>query len=285
VLFWLARLPFLSAHDLAIVLNAADHSGVHRRLRRLAQQGLVAHIVPSSEDLTPQWRSYLTNAGMSHAAQLAGLDPAAFARDWRLTDAGLLRRLIRLEQLVSSRGFLLDLLAGVRARGEPGLVLYACRSGPCSGSTAGAPRTAPSLTGGLRRRGSRCRHARWAWRPQHDAQAGQQDTPPARDGLPPGWSRTQQRPHPPHVAPEPAHLPGQGQEEKDDWRGQEHAQADQSKAVGVQHECDHPGGQRAAQQSAQTGCGPQEVGPNAELRGRRGRDAATPHDLCAPYAL
>jgi len=81
VLFWLARLPFLSAHDLAIVLNAADHSGVHRRLRRLAQQGLVAHIVPSSEDLTPQWRSYLTNAGMSHAAQLAGLDPAAFAHD------------------------------------------------------------------------------------------------------------------------------------------------------------------------------------------------------------
>jgi len=96
--------------------------GVHRRLRRLAQQGLVAHVVPSSEDLPPQWCSYLTNAGVSHAAQLAGLDLAAFAHHCRLTDAGLLRRIIRLEQLVSSRGFLLNLLAGVRARGEPGLV-------------------------------------------------------------------------------------------------------------------------------------------------------------------
>jgi len=123
-LLWLARLPFLSAHDLAIVLDVADHSGVHRRLRRLAQQGLVAHVVPSSEDLQPQWYYYLTNAGVFQAAGLAGRDPATFAHHWRLTDAGLLRRLVRLEHLVSSRGFLLDLLADVRAQNEPGLALH-----------------------------------------------------------------------------------------------------------------------------------------------------------------
>ncbi len=61
---------------------------------------------------------------MAQAAQLEGCDPATFAHHWRLTDAGLLRRLIRLEHLVSARGVLLDLLAGVRAQNEPGLALY-----------------------------------------------------------------------------------------------------------------------------------------------------------------
>jgi len=147
-LLWLANLPFLSADDLAIVLDVADHSGVHRRLRRLAQLGLVAHIVPSSEGLQPQWCYYLTNAGVSQAAQLAGRDPAAFAHDWRLTDAGLLRRLVRLEHLVSSRGFLLDLLADVRDQNEPGLALGTWQAWPLQWSYRWRVKLCPLLLDG-----------------------------------------------------------------------------------------------------------------------------------------
>jgi len=129
-LVWLAQHPFLSAHDLAILLDVADDSGVQRRLRRLARDGLIEHVVPSSTVLQPQWLYYLTDAGLRHTAQMDGSDPAAFAQRWRGTEAGMLRRLARLEHLVYARGLLLDLLASLRAEMHAGLALRAWQVWP-----------------------------------------------------------------------------------------------------------------------------------------------------------
>jgi len=113
----LAQAPLVSATDLVTAVGPGAIGDIRRHLRALQEAGLVEYVTPRRALLTPQRLYYLTGRGVHRAALDRGERPAAYARRWDLGEGALLRRLARLEHLLLTRGFLLDLHRGLRAEG------------------------------------------------------------------------------------------------------------------------------------------------------------------------
>ena len=113
----LAQAPLVSATDLTTAVGRGAIGNIRRHLRALQEAGLVEYVTPRRALLTPQRLYYLTGRGVHQAALDRGERPAAYARRWDLGEGALLRRLARLEHLLLTRGFLLDLHRGLRAEG------------------------------------------------------------------------------------------------------------------------------------------------------------------------
>ncbi len=113
----LAQAPLVSATDLVTAVGRGVIGNIRRHLRALQEAGLVEYVTPRRALLTPQRLYYLTGRGVHRAALDRGERPAAYARRWDLGEGALLRRLARLEHLLLTRGFLLDLHRGLRAEG------------------------------------------------------------------------------------------------------------------------------------------------------------------------
>jgi len=113
----LAQAPLVSATDLVTAVGRGAIGDIRRHLRALQEAGLVEYVTPRRALLTPQRLYYLTGRGVHRAALDRGERPAAYARRWDLGEGALLRRLARLEHLLLTRGFLLDLHRGLRAEG------------------------------------------------------------------------------------------------------------------------------------------------------------------------
>jgi len=113
----LAQAPLVSATDLTTAVGRGAIGDIRRHLRALQEAGLVEYVTPRRALLTPQRLYYLTGRGVHRAALDRGERPAAYARRWNLGEGALLRRLARLEHLLLTRGFLLDLHRGLPAEG------------------------------------------------------------------------------------------------------------------------------------------------------------------------
>jgi len=112
-LWTLARYPFLSAEDLALLTGTHDRAA-RARLRRLAGAGLIECIhLP----VTRAHLYYLTPIGIATAASGEETSPAVLAGRYGLGDRALLRRLPGLDRLVAGRRVLLALQCALVARG------------------------------------------------------------------------------------------------------------------------------------------------------------------------
>ncbi len=111
-LWTLARYPFLTAEDLALLTGTHDRAA-RAHLRRLADAGLIecVHLPVSRAHLY-----YLTPIGIAAAASGEETNPAALAARYGLGDRALLRRLPGLDRLVAGRRVLLALHHSLLAR-------------------------------------------------------------------------------------------------------------------------------------------------------------------------
>jgi hypothetical protein len=112
-LWALARCPFLSADDLALLAGTGARAA-RAHLARLGRAGLVDRIHPPGTRLS---LSYLAPSGIVAAARTAGTSPATLAARYGLGDRALQRRLPALERLVAGRRVLLALHQELAARG------------------------------------------------------------------------------------------------------------------------------------------------------------------------
>jgi len=112
-LWTLARYPFLSAEDLAL-LTGTHARAARAHLRRLADAGLIecVHLPVTRAHL-----SYLTPIGIATAASGEETSSAVLAARYGLGDRALLRRLPGLDRLVAGRRILLALQRALAARG------------------------------------------------------------------------------------------------------------------------------------------------------------------------
>jgi hypothetical protein len=104
-LWALARCPFLSADDLALLAGTGARAA-RAQLLRLCHAGLVECIH------VPQTRLhlyYLTPADITVAAHTAETEPDALAARYGLSERALLRRLPALDRLLAGRRVLLTL--------------------------------------------------------------------------------------------------------------------------------------------------------------------------------
>ena len=112
-LWALARCPFLSADDLALLAGTGTRAA-RAHLARLGRAGLVDGIHPPGTRLSLY---SLAPAGIVAAARTAGTSPATLAARYGLGDRALQRRLPALERLVAGRRVLLALHQELAARG------------------------------------------------------------------------------------------------------------------------------------------------------------------------
>lgn len=112
-LWALARCPFLSADDLAL-MNATRARAARARLLRLCRAGLVEYITLPHDDLHLY---YLTSTGIAMAARAAETDAAVLAARYGLDEHALVRRLPGLERLRAGRRILIALHRDLVAHG------------------------------------------------------------------------------------------------------------------------------------------------------------------------
>jgi len=112
-LWTLARYPFLSADDLAL-LTGTHVRAARAHLLRLTGAGLIecVHLPVSRAHLY-----YLTPVGIAAAASVEETNPAVLAARYGLGDRSLLRRLPGLDRLVAGRRVLLALQRALAVRG------------------------------------------------------------------------------------------------------------------------------------------------------------------------
>ncbi len=112
-LWTLARCPFLSADDLAL-LTGTHARAARAHLRRLTGAGLVecVHLPVTRAHLY-----YLTPSGIATAASGEETSPTVLAARYGLGDRALLRRLPGLDRLVAGRRILLTLQHALATRG------------------------------------------------------------------------------------------------------------------------------------------------------------------------
>ncbi len=112
-LWTLARYPFLSAEDLALLTGTHDRAA-RAHLLRLTGAGLIecVHLPVTRAHLY-----YLTPVGIAAAASGEETNPAVLAARYGLGDRALLRRLPGLDRLVAGRRVLLALQRALAVRG------------------------------------------------------------------------------------------------------------------------------------------------------------------------
>ena len=114
ILVWLLRLPFLRLDDL-VPLVSVKRTAIKRHLTELIQAGYVAtldvgHAMPYRAGRCCTY--YLTDLGITQSAQGTKTDPLALATAWGCNDAGLIRLLARMPDLLNVQIFLRRLADG-----------------------------------------------------------------------------------------------------------------------------------------------------------------------------
>ena len=110
---WLARLPFLGADELSLLLGVTRHqaTGLLGKLKRL---GWVEHVDTSSPELEPERLYALTQACLPALAQRLGFPEGELEASFPVGRREVLERLPRLETVVGLNRFAAELVAAVR---------------------------------------------------------------------------------------------------------------------------------------------------------------------------
>ena len=121
VLHWLLQLPFLRLDDLTVLLRQ-HRSTVARHLQQLVAARLVDAVDVAMMVAQKSGRClvyHLTDLGLQQVAAHRGIAPGPLARAWNADEAGLLRMLPRLPDLLRVQDFVTAFCSGVQARSQP----------------------------------------------------------------------------------------------------------------------------------------------------------------------